>query len=278
MALARRNNPETSLEAMCNIVVREPENVYRAKSKQYLTSHQLADFRKCPALFRRKQLGLIRDEDRPAYALGRAAHTLILEGREKYEREYAIGGPVNPRTGNPYGSNTKAFQEWAEAQSRPVLSDNDALLIENLAASVKAHPASATMLSIGMAEAVVRAEYLGLPCQIRVDWFNPDAGIVDLKTCASLSCFEFDIRAFDYGHQMAFYRAVLAVASGQVLPGHIVAVEKQEPDRTGIFKIGENLLHSAEAENVAAVGKLKQCIQDDNWPTLYEEIKLINSL
>jgi len=43
-----------------------------------------------------------------AYQLGRAAHTLILEGREAYERGYAIGGPVNPCTGQPFAAGTKA--------------------------------------------------------------------------------------------------------------------------------------------------------------------------
>jgi RecB family exonuclease len=44
-----------------------------------LSSHLLADFRRCPLLYYRKRLGLVPDEDRPAYLLGHAAHTLILE-------------------------------------------------------------------------------------------------------------------------------------------------------------------------------------------------------
>ena len=70
----------------------EPADVYHARAADHLTSHQLADFRKCPLLYRNKQLGLIEDEDRPAYRLGRAAHTLILEGRDRFEARYAVGG------------------------------------------------------------------------------------------------------------------------------------------------------------------------------------------
>ena len=79
----------------------------------------MADFCRSPLLYHRKQIGLIADEDRPAYLLGRAAHTLILEGRPRFDEQYAVGGPVNPKTGNVYGSNTKAFAHWAKAQGKP---------------------------------------------------------------------------------------------------------------------------------------------------------------
>ncbi len=88
-------------------LVRESEDVYRARAKDNLTSHALADFRSDPYLFHKKRLGLVPDEDRPAYLLGRAAHTLILEGRDRYEAEYAFGGPVNPKTGAPSSRTTR---------------------------------------------------------------------------------------------------------------------------------------------------------------------------
>ena len=53
---------------------------------------------------------------------------------------------------------------------------------------------------------VIRAEYVGVPCQIRVDWFSSDEGLVDLKTCEDLDAFEDDARRFQYVPQMAFYR------------------------------------------------------------------------
>ena len=58
-------------------LIREPAEEYHAKAKDYLSSHQLGDFRKCPALYRKKKLGLVPDEDRPAYQIGRAAHTRV---------------------------------------------------------------------------------------------------------------------------------------------------------------------------------------------------------
>ena len=102
-------------------VIREPEAVYRQKANAYLTSHGLGDFKKCPLLFHKKRQGLIEDEDRPAYLVGRATHTLVLEGRERFDVEYAVGGPINPSTGTPYGPTTKAFAEWAASCGKQVL-------------------------------------------------------------------------------------------------------------------------------------------------------------
>ena len=58
-------------------VVHEPETEYHGKARQYLSSHQLGDFRSCPELYHRKKSGLVPDVDRPAYLIGRAAHCLM---------------------------------------------------------------------------------------------------------------------------------------------------------------------------------------------------------
>ncbi|NLE54115.1 MAG: hypothetical protein GX617_04180 [Lentisphaerae bacterium] len=59
-------------------------------------------------------------------------------------------------------------------------------------------------------------------------------GLVDLKTCDSLRYFENDCRRYGYIHQLAFYRAVIRQASGETLPVHIIAVEKNEPYTAGV--------------------------------------------
>jgi hypothetical protein len=73
-----------------------------------LSSHQLGDFRKRPALYCKKKLELVPDEDRPAYQIGRALHTLVLEGGDKFEAEYALGGPLDPKADEKFSPATKA--------------------------------------------------------------------------------------------------------------------------------------------------------------------------
>lgn len=251
----------------------EPESVYHAKRSEFLSSHGLADFRRCPQLHRAKQLGLIRDEDRPAYLVGRAAHTLILEGREAYQSRFAFRGPINPKTGEPFGAGTKAFAEWAQLQGKPVLSDDQSALVERMATAVKAHDYARGLLSSGIPEGVVRAPYAEVACQARLDWFNPERGIVDLKTVDRLDWFCADARSYGYAHQLAFYRSVLSAAGAAAVPVFLIAVEKHEPFRCGVWRLTEAVLANAERDNRAAIERLRQCRAADSWPTGYEELR-----
>ncbi len=257
-------------------LIREPADIYHAQSGKYLSSHRLADFRRCALLFHKKAQGLIPDQDRPAYAIGRAAHTLILEGRQAYESAYAFGGPVNPKTGERFGSRTKAFQEWVETQGRPVLDDDQAALVENLNAAVRAHEVASALLVDGIAEGVIRTEYCGVPCQGRLDWLNPERGIVDLKTADDLDYFESDARRYGYPFQLAFYRSLLACLTGQILPVYLICVEKKEPYRCGVWRVGEDVLGLAQKENEDAIARLTLCRQKDEWLTGYEDIRVFD--
>lgn len=257
-------------------VIREPAEVYHAQAGKYLSSHLLAEFRRNPLLFHKKELGLVQDQDRPAYVLGRAAHVLILEGREAYEQAYAFGGPINPKTGQPFGSRTKAFQDWAQEQGKPVLDDEQAALIESLNVSVRAHPHAAALLANGIAEGVIRAEFCGLPCQARLDWLNPERGIVDLKTCDNLDWLQMDARSYGYAHQLAFYRSLASTVTGERLPVYLIAVEKREPLRTGVWRLSEEVLGLAQKENEEGIAHLIACREKDEWLTGYEDIRTLD--
>jgi hypothetical protein len=254
-------------------LIEEPFAVYHAHAKDHLSSHQLADFRKSPRLYHRKRMGLIPDDDRPAFQLGRAAHSLILEGLLKFESQYAVGGPVNPKTGAPYGQNTKAWTDWEESVGKPVITDSQFEVITRMTEAVRMHAVAAELLVHGNPELVVRADYCNMPCQIRMDWFDEAVGIVDLKTCDDLSWFEADARRYGYIHQMAFYRAVLAFRTNTFVPVHIVAVEKKEPYRCGVWRVTPEALTAAQRENQAAIARLRTCLADEHWPTGYEEVR-----
>ena len=258
------------------IFISEPAGEYHAKAKHYLSSHQLIDFVKCPYLYNKKRLGLITGTESQAFLLGSAAHTLILEGRDKYESDYAIGGPINPATGRPYGNTTKKFLEWQEVQQKPVLTFEQSETIEAMLSAVRMNEYAAALLKTGVAEGVIRAEYCGLPCQIRLDWFNPEYGIVDLKTCDDLTWFESDARRFRYQNQVAFYQCVLDAVIERLVPVYIIAVEKKEPFRCGVWEVTAETLLTARAENEAAIERLKAAKSSDTWVTGYEDLRMLS--
>lgn len=261
-----------------DILETESEAEYHAKAKRFLSSHQLLDFVKSPWLHRKKSIGLIAESDSASFLLGRAAHVRILEGREAYETSFALGGPINPQTQRPYGANTQAFRTWADAQGKPVLSHEQTELIEQIAAGVAMNNEAVDLLLYGRSEGVVRTEYCGTPCQIRVDWLHPHRGIVDFKTCDDLTWFEADAKRYGYPKQMAFYQSVLArVLDGLMVPVHLIAVEKKEPFRCGVWRVSDDTLSIARLENQAAIRRLLICRQQDHWPTGYEDIRVLDA-
>ena len=261
-----RRRPEDNL-------ISELEITYREQAKNHLSSHSLADFRKCPLLYFKKSKGLIPDIDRPSYMIGRTAHKLILEGRKAFNDSYAVGGPINDKTGKPFGSTTKTYQEWATAQNKPTITDDQLVLVESMTAGVQANKTAMRLLKQGQAEGVLRLQYQGLPCQGRLDWFNPEYGIIDLKTCEDLTWFESDARRYGYLHQLAFYRSLLAEASGESVDAYVIAVEKSEPFRCGVWRVTPDVLNYAKKENEQAIETLKRCSSTGNWPTGYEDIR-----
>ena len=258
-----------------------PADEYHAASRsgQCMSSHLLADFRESPELYRRKTNGEIAEAESPALALGRAAHCLILEGRAAFDGQFLVAdGPVNPKTSEPYGKATKAYADWLASQTKEIVSQKDFGFIVKLQKSVWTHPTASALLDGGVSEATVRAECCNVPCQIRMDWFSPEHGIVDLKTCDSLKWFEADCRRFGYLYQMAFDRAVLREATGETVPVQLIAVEKTEPFSTGVWEIAGEVLDQAEEVNKAALARYRKCLYTGHWPTGYEDTRIISSL
>ena len=256
----------------------EPADEYHAKAAEYLSSHPLIDFMICPWLYRKKQLGLIEDVDTPALLVGRGVHCRVLEGRDAYEAQFALGGPINKTTGRPYGKDTNAFRDWCKAQGKPGIHHDDLALIENMASGVAMNDEAVDLLLYGRSEGVVRAEYCGTSCQIRIDWTHPHRGIVDLKSTADLTWFENEARRRRYANQVAFYQAVLGQAIGELVPSYSIAIEKVEPFRCGVWRISPKALDFAQTENESAIQRLKVCQETGTFPTGYESIRIYDTV
>ncbi|MCC5828936.1 MAG: PD-(D/E)XK nuclease-like domain-containing protein [Phycisphaeraceae bacterium] len=269
-------NVGNNLAIDLSVLSTEPADEYHARAGEYLSSHQLLDFMTCPWLYRKKQLGLISDQDTPALLLGRATHVRILEGRDAYETQFAVGGPINPRTGKPFGSATKAFAEWAEAQGRPVLSHDNVELIEQMASGVAMNNEAVDLLLYGRSEGVIRTTYCETPCQARFDWIHPHRGLIDLKTTTDLTWFENDAKRRRYHNQVAFYQAVLAQVIDQMVPVYLIGIEKSEPFRCGVWHVSDDTLAIARQENEEAIRRLRRAWEIDAFPTGYEVIRILD--
>ena len=250
-----------------------PEDIYHAEGRSgaWLQSHALALFAKSPAAYDRMRRGAAGAKDEPteAFAFGRAAHCYILEGPDEFFQRFTTdeARPVNPKTGKPFGTATKEYANWAASLApREIVSAGDMETIRAMAAAVARHPIAGDLLTGGRAEATVRQRYADMNCQIRMDYYSREKGIADLKTTRNLDRFEWDALDYGYINQLAFYRAVLRVATGAEATVRIVAVEKAEPFRCGVWRIPGWALDRAEKENEGRMRRLLECIELDIWP------------
>ena len=261
---------------------------YHAATKrgEYMTSHRLNTFRRCPMLYHKIVTGEIVEGDTAAFMLGRATHTLILEGEEKFATEFTVSdGPTNEKTGKPYGKLTKAYADWLAEQTSPIVSTEEHALILKMREAVHAHPVAADLLASGIAEGTIRTEWNGEPVQARLDWFalvHEGNRLVDLKTCNDIDRFRFDIRDFGYIEQMAFYAECVRLVSGSTPVCWLVAVEKKEPYRVAVVHIGASTIDDAIHGHMggetwrddadAMLLELRKCRETGVWPTRYEQV------
>lgn len=259
-----------------------------AKRNEYLTSHRLAVFRHDPLEYQQLCSGQIVEKDTPTFLIGRATHSFILEGQEKFEKEFIVAdGPINEKTGAPFGKFTKAYAEWLAGQKKPVISTEEFNLIKSMHSAVWSNPEASGLLKDGIAEGTARVTILNEPCQSRFDWFNPDTGeLVDLKTCEDLDSLIGrwgHIRKFGYDFQLAFYSWVLS-AAGYDKPVHpyIIAVEKKQPYRTAVVHFcdmtiddlnhGHMATETLRDDTEAMINELHECRKSNVWPTRFEKI------
>lgn len=253
--------------------INESEYHRAARAGEVISSSMLKEFRRCPAFYHVIVSGIENTVARDVFRFGRAAHKFILEGEEAFRSAFAVGGPVNRKTGAPYAHASRAFGAWAEAfglDPACVLTPAELAALGRMCAAVLAHCEASRLLASGWAELSVRADVGGLPCQARLDWLCADGVAVDLKTTADIARFEGDARRFGYLHQFAFYREVaLAAGAGEVEFAAIV-VEKRAPFRAGVWRFPEAVLAPYAAQNASAMAALRRCHETRRWPTGYE--------
>jgi hypothetical protein len=264
---------------MPNPFITEPMATYNARRGEKMTSHSLSKFMHSPALFRMSQ-------DEPpgvrnqAFVFGEAAHIGILEGIGKVRDSIAVGGPINPKTNDCYGTKTKAFQTWLDDSTHDVaISASEFDMIQDMAVAVSAHTVASRLLEGDtVVEGTLMAEMCDVPCQSRLDVFNRETGtIIDLKTCADLDDFERDARKYNYIRQMAFYHTMARISGLQSPDCTLIAVEKKSPYRVGVWKIAHESIMVEVDGILDAIERYDLAKAIDQWPTGYEETRMIET-
>ena len=211
--------------------------------------------------------------DTPAFALGRAVHTLVFEPA-LFESEYAI-----------WDGGTRRGKEWADFQEfhegKTILCEKDVDTCYEMADAVGMHPLVDQYLSGGIFERVIEwtDSATGLPCKAKPDWIIPDRKILlDLKTTRSINARRFGAEAARFGYhcQMAHYRNGIKAAQGwyaeRVL---LVAVEKEAPHDVAVFELGFEDMQAGEDEVAELLRAVRFCTDKGQWPGMYEQEQML---
>jgi len=183
-----------------------------------------------------------KQESTPALKFGTAAHSLIVEGREAFDKE------VKVVSGSPY---TKAYKEEKadyEEQGYIVLKEAELELLESMRANM-IYEGNAYLNAKGkVAEASIYWYEDDVLCKCRPDLMCPPLSepnsdskiiIVDYKTTISCEPYAFNKSVSKYGYDMqaSWYRRGLESAGYSVDGFVFIAQEKTHPYASKVFRI-----------------------------------------
>ena len=210
-----------------------------------------------------------------AFRIGTAIHTAVLEP-DLFPTTYDEA-PSLSRT-------TKAGKEaWAAAaeDGRELLTAEELQQISSICTALQEHPAASRALTtpgINEGTYIAADPATGIPIKCRPDRLTESGWVVDLKTTrdASTPAFSKSTANFGYHVQAAFYMHCLEVLGERPKGFLIVAVEKEAPYATQVFRLSPQAIMQGTQEMFASLGILHQCLSsfplDQPWPAYSNEV------
>ena len=271
---------------------------HEAPYSEYLSSSQLKRYTVSPKAFK-FALDNPKEEKSDALRFGSLFHDLMANCAEHYDNSTAaiaewlrgiavFTPPKNEKTGQPYGTTTKAYKEAYEAfmqanecktiasqeEVDTVLKMNQSLLIDCGATSEQV----CKLLKWGKPEVSHFIEYEGCKFKWRPD-LETRRKIVDWKTVATDDLSERSINAqiakFGYDISAAFYLFMEHERTGQWKQFYWVFVSKQPPYDAVLVDASEWTYKHEDGIVLPQVGAIKmkalldlhiKCTREQSWP------------
>jgi len=203
--------------------------------------------------------------DKPAYALGRAAHVAILEP-ERFAKDVVVFD------GRRAGKVWKEFQE--ENDGAEIVKPAEMAQIKAMVDAVHNHPVAMSALECGTMETNMEwtDPVTGLACKGRADCITDR--VVDLKTAREVNRRQFTRAAADYLYhgQTSFYHDGYGHMMNEqgggasAIPPLIIAVQSTPPYDVAVYEIGADALEAGRNLYRGLLDTLKACQDADYWP------------
>ena len=183
-----------------------------------------------------------QQETTPAMRFGTAAHSLLVEGQEAFDKEVVV------ITGSPYTKANKELKEEYEKRGLTVLKEADVELIQGMKEKM-IYEGNAYLDAKGkVAESSFYWYEDDVLCKCRPDLICPpldntdskdEIVIVDYKTTQSVEPYTFakSVKKFRYDLQASYYRRGMEAAGYKVTDFVFVAQEKTYPYASKVFRM-----------------------------------------
>jgi len=209
-----------------------------------------------------------------ALRVGKATHSLALEGRDAFAAAFAVEPKADGRTKE--GKAIKAaFAE--EAEGKTILTASEAELVTSMAEAIQGRSLVPRLIAQGDPELsmIWNDPDTGAPCKGRIDLARIGAGvIIDLKTAvdASPAAFARAVVGYSYHVQAAAYLSGAAALGADVTDFIIIAVEKSAPFAVGIYRMPQAAIELGGRRWAEACRLFASCLESDRWPGYPETI------
>lgn len=212
-----------------------------------------------------------------ALSRGRAVHTLLQEPElfaATFER-----GPINPKSEEEYGGNTKAWREAEqEAESRGKCLYSEAWAVPAMVAAIQNNPECGRILAgkpLIEATLIWKDPASGVLCKARPDNLQMAAGIMlDVKTTESAHPLRFARSCVDYGYfdQAAHYQNGVKVLTGSLVEPWLIPVEVDAPHAVAAYRVADDsgddeTMSTARMRVAYALAKIAECEKSGKWPS-----------
>ena len=249
-------------------------------NKDYLSASSMKLLKRSPLHYINEQ-----KKETEAMAFGSAYHCLVLEP-EKFDEQFYVfdetsileiligEGSKSPRATNKY-------KEWKELQfskadGKTIIEAQEYAKMEAMKNVLFSHPFAKSLLTNGIAEQAIFAEFetgSGEKGKIKIkpDYMKPNKRVIaDLKTCVSAELDEFTRHSakMNYHIQAALYSDVVELMHGDGLSWRFIfiAQEKEFPYAFNLFEASPQFIAQGRYEYEMLTSLWLWCKENNKWP------------
>jgi exodeoxyribonuclease VIII len=244
----------------CSIHYEMPEAEYRAANGIAASDIKHILPPRTPAHYASHMAGEVKKETTKAMLLGTLTHLAVLEP-DKLDAAFAVRPP-----GMDY--RTKAGKEWRDAQTAPVIDQEDADSLHGMRDAVAAHAGAQGALAETRREVALFAQHrTGLWIKGRIDILGADF-VGDVKTTenADPESFARTCVNLNYAAQAGHYTQLARLNGREAKHFTFIAVERTAPFAIAVYRLDERALAWGLKQINDALQLIAECEDRGEWP------------